>query len=203
MIFSSCTELGLREQRHLLLEQLVRPGPDGRRLPVLELQQARQEGGAKGLAGLAREQAGQVVDGDDAQGRAGLGVDGDDGVGKGRVDGVDGDGVVRVGGVAGDVADDAEVARGRGQALLGDERRDGVGEVDAVDKDLLMRQSPLFVRVMNTHVALDNLRVRPRLLPRLVDVPLHYILLLHTRLEQAVHCSATASAQSAHDEAPR
>lgn len=69
---------------------------------------------------------------------------------------VDGDGVVRVGGVAADVAYNAELAVRGLKALLVDERRNGLGEVDAVDKD----------------VRLDNLWVRAITLLGLCQIPL-------------------------------
>ena len=77
-----------------------------------------------------------MIDGNDAEQGAGGGSDGHGGVVEGGIDVVDGDGVVRVRGVAGDVADDAEVARGRIEAGGADEGWDWFGEVDAVDEDL-------------------------------------------------------------------
>jgi len=63
-------------------------------------------------------------------------VDGHSGSAEGRVDVVDGDRVVRVRGVARDVADDAQLAVGRGEGFRGDEGGDFGGEVDAVDEDV-------------------------------------------------------------------
>ncbi len=72
------------------------------------------------------------------------------------VDVVDGNGVVGVGCVAADIADDAELAVGRLEALAVDKGRDGLGEVDAVDED----------------VRLDDLGVRAVTLLGLGEIPL-------------------------------
>ena len=44
--------------------------------------------------------------------------------------------IVRIRGVAADIADDAQLAVWRSKALLVDEGRDGLGEVDAVYEDV-------------------------------------------------------------------
>jgi hypothetical protein len=78
-----------------------------------------------------------VVDGDDRQpGTVALNRNANSRLVECSVDVVDGDGVVRVGRVAADIADDAEPAAGRLEALLVDEWWDRLGEVDAVDKDV-------------------------------------------------------------------
>lgn len=109
------------------VEQLLGLLPDTHVLPVLQPEQTWQQVGAESLRGLAGQQAGQVVDADDAERQvvAALGEgDGHGRLGEGGVDVVDGDGVVRVGGVAGDVADDAQAARLGGERLGVDEGRD-------------------------------------------------------------------------------
>lgn len=102
---------------------------------------------------------------------------------KGSVDVVDGDRVVRVCGVAADVADDAQLALGRLQALLVDERWNGLGEVDAVDED----------------VRLDDLGVWSVALLGLCEIPL-LDLGAANLLEQVNRTRATA-AQSTQDQA--
>lgn len=54
---------------------------------------------------------------------------------KGGVDGIDGDGVVGVGGITGDVTNDRQGAFAV-QQFAGDERRNLLGEVNAVNKDI-------------------------------------------------------------------
>jgi hypothetical protein len=121
----------------LFLEELLGALPDRRGVAVLQGEEAGQEGVAEGLGGLAGQGRGQVVDGDDGEGGPVAGdVDLDGGLVEGGVDVVDGDGVVGIGGVAADVADDAELAGGRLQALAVDKGWDGLGEVDAVDEDV-------------------------------------------------------------------
>jgi len=98
-----------------------------------------------------------MVDGDDGQSRSvALDMDTDGRLVEGGVDVVDGNGVVWVCGVAAHIADDAELALGRLQALLVDERRNRLGEVDAVDE----------------HVRLDDLRVGSVTLLGLWQIPL-------------------------------
>lgn len=97
-----------------------------------------------------------MVDRDDGElGAVTLNLDVDGGLVESGVDVVHGDGVVRVCGVAADIADNAQLAIRRLQALHVDERWDGLGEVDAVDKD----------------VRLNNLRVWARTLRGLGEIP--------------------------------
>lgn len=88
-----------------------------------------------------------------------------------------------VGGVAGDVADDAELAGGRLQALAVDKGRDGLGEVDAVDED----------------VRLDDLGVGPAALLGLGEVPLLDV--GAADLLEQVDGAGAAAAEGAEDEA--
>ena len=98
-----------------------------------------------------------MVDGDDGQSRSvALDINPDGRLVEGGVDVVDGNGVVWVCGVAAHIADDTKLALGRLQALLVDEWRDRLGEVDAVDED----------------VRLDDLGVRSVTLLGLGQVPL-------------------------------
>jgi extradiol dioxygenase family protein len=123
----------------LFLEQLLGLLPDTHVLPVLQTEQTGQQVGAESLGCLAGQQAGQVVDADDAERQvvATLGERHRHGrLAEGGVDVVNGDRVVGIGGVAGDVADDAQAARLGGERLGVDEGRDLGGEVDAVDEDV-------------------------------------------------------------------
>lgn len=52
----------------VVLEEVLGLDPDARRLPILELQQGGKEVVAKGLGGLAGEEGGEMVDGDDGKG---------------------------------------------------------------------------------------------------------------------------------------
>ena len=80
-------------------KQLLGIRPHFRRVALGQLQEARQEVLAELLARLAREERGEVVDGNDGAALAyAVRVDVDGGGGEGGVDRVDGDGVVRVGG---------------------------------------------------------------------------------------------------------
>jgi hypothetical protein len=123
----------------LVLEQLLSLLPDADVLPVLEAEQTGEQVCAESLRRFAREQTGQVIDADHAEGQtvAALGKRNRHGrLAEGGVDVVDGDRVVGVGGVARDVADDAQAARLRGERLGIDEGRDLGGEVDAVDENI-------------------------------------------------------------------
>lgn len=128
-----------RQRGNLILEQLLRLLPDAHVLPVLQTEQTGQQRSAESLGRLARQQAGQVVDADDAQRQAVAALGqwhGNRRAGEGGVDVVDGNRVVGVGGVARDVADDTEAARGGRERLCVNERRDLGGQVDAVDEDV-------------------------------------------------------------------
>ena len=85
--------------------------------------------------------------------------------------------------VAADVADDAQPAVGRLEALAVDKRRDGLGQVDAVDEN----------------VRLDNLWVRAVALLGLGEIPL-FDLAAADLLEQ-VNGAGAAAAQGAEDQA--
>lgn len=173
-----------RQCLDLVLEQLLGALPDRRASAVLEGQQTGQQGIAERLGRLPGQRRRQVVDGDDAQwGPVALDVHLDGGLVKGGVDVVDGDGVVRVGRVAADVADDAELATGGFEAREVDERRNGLGEVDAVDKN----------------VRLDDLWVRAVALLGLGQIPL--LDLRAADLLEQVDGAGAAAAQSAEDEA--
>lgn len=125
-----------------------------------------------------------MVDGDDGQrGPVTLDIDLDGGLVECGVDVVDGNGVVGVGGVAADVADDAELAAGALEARAVDKRRDGLGQVDAVDED----------------VRLDDLRVRPVALLGLGQIPL--LDLAAADLLQQVDGARAAAAQSSEHQA--
>ena len=125
-----------------------------------------------------------MVDGDDGQGGpVAVDVDVDGGLVECGVDVVDGDGVVGVRCVAADVADDAQPAVGRLEALAVDKRRDGLGQVDAVDEN----------------VRLDNLWVRAVALLGLGEIPL-FDLAAADLLEQ-VDGAGAAAAQGAEDQA--
>jgi hypothetical protein len=169
---------------HLLLEELLGALPDRGASAVLEGHQAGQQGIAESLRRLTRQGRRQVVDGDNRQRRpVTLDIDLDSGLVECGVDAVDGNGVVRVGGVAADVADDAELAAGALEARAVDKRRDGLGQVDAVDED----------------VRLDDLRVRPVALLGLGQVPL--LDLAAPDLLQQVDGARAAAAQRAEHQA--
>lgn len=129
----------LGEESDLFVEELLGVSPHAGGLALVQRQKRLLETLAKGLAGLAGEHRGEVVDADDGE-RAGVLVvlddDGDGGVVKGGVDGVDGDGVVGVGGVARDVDDHAQLTARLGEELVVDEGGDGLGEVDLLSISL-------------------------------------------------------------------
>lgn len=143
----------------------------------------------EGVAGLAGQEGGEMVDADEGEGRGGRGGDEQGGVGEGGVAVVDGDGVMRVGGVAADVADDGEGAAGGvggGQGGGREEGRDGGGEVDAVDED----------------VALEDLREGPAL-GRLGQVPFEDVRRRQTDLAEEVDGAFAASTERADDQGAR
>lgn len=72
-------------------------------MPAAQLQQTPQQLLAERLARLARQERGEVVDGDDAERGVVQHGDGDGGAVEGRGGAVDWDGVERRGGVAGDL----------------------------------------------------------------------------------------------------
>lgn len=98
-----------------------------------------QQGGRKGLAGLARQQARQMVNTDHAK-RAALNLDLRRWAVKRGPIGIYGDGIVRIVGIAADIAHDSQHSIRRAdlfQALFRDKGRDWRGaEVDAIDKDI-------------------------------------------------------------------
>lgn len=141
----------------LLLEELLGALPDRRAGAVLQTKQTGQQCVAERLRRLSRQGRRQMVDRDDTQRRPiALNIDLDSRLVERGVDVVDGDGVVGVRRIAANIADHAELAARRLEALAVDKGRDGLGQVDAVDED----------------VRLDDLGVRAVALLGLGQIPL-------------------------------
>lgn len=137
--FCVAINCAVRESCTLVLEQLLGLLPHPRILPVLQLEQTRQQSRAERFGGLSGQQRWKMVDADHAQRkvvRTGIQFHGDCGTIESCVDVVDGDRVVWVRGVARHVAHDAQLAAGCGKRLRIDERRDLRRQVDAVDEDV-------------------------------------------------------------------
>lgn len=169
---------------HLLLEELLSALPDRRASAVLQREQTGQQRIAECLRRLPGQRRRQVVNRDDTQRRpVALDLDLDGRLVKCSVDVVDGDRVVRVRRVAADIADNTELAARRLEALAVDKRRDGLGQVDAVDE----------------YVRLDDLGVRPVTLLGLGQIPL--LDLGAADLLKQVDGARAAAAQRAEDQA--
>lgn len=108
------------------------------------------------------------------------GRDRDNGLIEGGVDRIDGDRVVRVSGVTRNITDDGQFARAIDQ-FLGDERRDLLVKIDAVDKD----------------IGLHDLRERTASLG-FIDVPLDDVFFGNTSLASEITRAGTTSSKSAH-----
>lgn len=171
-----------RQCRHLAVEQLLGLLPHPRCLAVLERQEARQKGLAESFACLSWEKAGQMIYRDDRKRRVVISRHGQRRVRERAILRVNRDRVVRVGGVARDVADDGELALGRGERLLVKERRDRLGQVDAVDED----------------VGLDDFAERAAL-GRLRHVPLDDLLVWDAGLLAQVDRTSAAAAEGPDD----
>ena len=99
----------LRQRGDLAVKQVLGLLPDTAGLPVLQAEQARQQGLAECLTGLTWQQAGQLVDADDAQRWILIALDRQRRVRERAVLGVYRDWVVWVGCVAAHVAHDRQL----------------------------------------------------------------------------------------------
>jgi hypothetical protein len=147
--------LCLWQTGNLVVEELLGLLPNPGAFAVLQGKQARKQVLAESFTGFTGKQSWQVVDGDYGEWRLAaavilvysnaekgrhqksiLDLDRNSGLVKGGVDAVDWDGVVRVGGVAANIHHDRQLAIGVFQGLGVNERRNGLAEVDAIDKDI-------------------------------------------------------------------
>lgn len=118
-----------------LLVQILGFNPDASILSILQLQDSGQKVAGEHFRALTRKKSGQMVDGDNVQWLGVGGLDRNGRLVKGGVDGIDGNGVVGVGGITRNVTNDRQGTFSV-QQLAGDERRNLMCEVNAVDKDI-------------------------------------------------------------------